>query len=430
MEFFIVGCIIFGWEVLYCMNADVVVIGGGPAGLVAAVSAKKSGAEKVVILEREGELGGILKQCIHNGFGTLLFHKDLTGPEYAERLISDVKEAGVQYFLNTMVISLTEDRKITAVNSEMGIFEIQARSVVLAMGCRERPRGNLLIPGSRPAGVFTAGVAQTFINIDGFLPGREVVILGSGDVGLIMARRFTLEGAKVKAVYEIMSEPGGLKRNIVQCLDDFNIPLFLSHTVVKIHGKERVEGVTVARVDENLKPISRTEKFVKCDTLLLSVGLIPENELSKEAGVRISNLTKGPVCDETMQTNVKGIFACGNVSTVFDLADYVAESGKIAGRFAADFSKGIVRSDNKVNILPGKNVRSIFPEKFSFNGDLTLFLRVAKRFDKRVFVRIVPPGVQEMRMYARPAEMIRIKVPIRKLLNVKGDLTVSVEAAD
>ncbi|MCD6427187.1 MAG: FAD-dependent oxidoreductase [Caldisericaceae bacterium] len=412
------------------MDADIVVIGGGPAGLVAGIEAKKSGAEKVVILEREDELGGILKQCIHNGFGTLLFHKDLTGPEYAENLIEEVKKENVEYFLNTMVTDITKDKTITAISPERGVFEIRAKSVVLAMGCRERARGNLLIPGTRPAGVFTAGVAQRFINIDGFLPGKEVVILGSGDIGLIMARRFTLEGAKVKGVYEIMNEPGGLKRNIVQCLNDFGIPLHLSHTVTKIHGKERVEGVTVAQVDKNRNIIKGTEKFVKCDTLLLSVGLIPENELTKKAEIEMSAITKGPVCSETMETSVPGIFASGNVSAVFDLADYVAETGKIAGKSAALFASGNLRKRKGINLIPGKNVRIVFPQKFTFNSDLVLFVRVSKRFDKPVFVRLSPCGIRKRQLYARPAEMIRIEIPKEKLINLQGDITISVEEAN
>jgi len=409
------------------MEADVTIVGGGPAGLVAAIAAKEAGAKNVLLLEREEELGGILKQCIHNGFGTLLFHTDLTGPEYAERLINELSEKGISYMLNTMVIDINKDRIVTAVNPENGVFTVKAKSIILAMGCRERTRGNLLIPGTRPAGVYTAGVAQRFINIDGYLPGKEVVILGSGDIGLIMARRLTLEGAKVKGVYEIMSEPGGLKRNIVQCLNDFDIPLYLSHTVIKIHGKERVEGVTVAKVDKNMKPIKGTEEFVKCDTLLLSVGLIPENELSKKAHVKLLSLTKGPEADETMQTSSEGIFCCGNVSVVFDLADYVAETGRIAGQFAARFAKGKLKRGKTINIKAGKNIRILFPQKYAFNGDLVLFLRVGRRIEKPVTIEINPIGIRYRQLYARPAEMIRVKVSMDKLKDINSDITVSVK---
>jgi len=409
------------------MQADVAVIGSGPAGLVAAIEAYRSGAKNVLLLEREEELGGILKQCIHNGFGLEQFKKDYTGPEYAERLIEDLGKTGVRCFLNTMVTGVTPDRTITAVNSENGVFQIESKSIVLAMGCRERARGSINIPGTRPAGVLTAGTAQRLVNIEGYLPGKEVVILGSGDIGLIMARRLTLEGARVKGVYEIMNYPGGLKRNIVQCLNDFDIPLHLSHTVTEIRGRERVEGVVVSKVDEKMQPIGGSEKFIQCDTLLLSVGLIPENELSKGAGVELSRTTTGPVTAETMETSVPGIFSCGNVSTVFDLVDYVAQTGMSAGRNAAGFARGDWKENREaVEVVPGENVRVVFPQRYCFRDDLILYIRPAKPVEKPVALSIAPVGISIKRLYARPNEMIRVKVTREKLEKVSGPIEVSI----
>lgn len=320
-------------------NIDLVIIGGGPAGLAAAVQARKNGVEDILILERDNELGGILNQCIHNGFGLHTFKEELTGPEYAGRFIEMVKELNIPYKLNTMVLDLAEDKTVTAMNKEDGLFQLHPKAVVLAMGCRERPRGALNIPGYRPAGIFTAGTAQRLVNMEGYLPGRKVVILGSGDIGLIMARRMTLEGAQVQVVAELMPYSGGLKRNIVQCLDDFGIPLKLSHTVVDIQGKDRVEGITLAQV-ENGKPIPGTEEHYECDTLLLSCGLLPENELSRAAGVKLNPVTNGPAVNESLETNIPGVFAAGNVLHVHDLVDYVSEEAGAAGRHAADYILG------------------------------------------------------------------------------------------
>ncbi|MBQ7053803.1 MAG: FAD-dependent oxidoreductase [Oscillospiraceae bacterium] len=316
---------------------DMVIIGGGPAGMSAAIAAYESGVRDILIVERDTALGGILQQCIHNGFGLHRFGEELTGPEYAWRYEARVRELGIPVKLGTTVLDITPEKVITATNPEDGILKIEARAVILAMGCRERPRGALNIAGSRPAGIYSAGTAQKYVNMKGYLPGKEIVILGSGDIGLIMARRMTLEGAKVKMVCELMPFSGGLARNIEQCLNDFDIPLRLSHTVVEIHGRERVEGVTVARVDENRKPISGTYEFVPCDTLLLSVGLIPENELTKKAGIELDSITNGPVVDENRETSVSGIFACGNVVRVHSLVDYVSEEAETAGKAAAKY---------------------------------------------------------------------------------------------
>ena len=318
---------------------DIVIIGGGPAGLAAAVSARDNGIESILILERDRELGGILNQCIHNGFGLHTFKEELTGPEYAARYEEQVFRRGIEYKLNTMVMDISHDKVVTAMNREEGLFEIQAKAVILAMGCRERSRGALNIPGYRPAGIFSAGTAQRLVNMEGFMPGREVVILGSGDIGLIMARRMTLEGAKVKVVAELMPYSGGLKRNIVQCLNDYDIPLKLSHTVVDIRGKERLTGITLAAVDEKGKPIPGTEEDYTCDTLLLSVGLIPENELSGSMGVEMNRVTSGPVVNESLETNIEGVFACGNVLHVHALVDFVSEEAAAAGKNAAKYVK-------------------------------------------------------------------------------------------
>lgn len=331
---------------------DLLIVGGGPAGLAAAVAAEKAGVDKILILERDEELGGILNQCIHNGFGLHTFHEELTGPEYAARYVRQVKDMGIPCMLSTIVVDISQQqeeedgkntvrkKRITAMNREKGLFEIEAKAVILAMGCRERSRGALNIPGYRPAGIYSAGTAQRYVNIEGRMPGREVVILGSGDIGLIMARRMTLEGANVKLVAELMPYSGGLKRNIVQCLEDFDIPLKLSHTVIDIDGKERVKGVTVAEVDGNRKPIPGTEEYISCDTLLLSCGLIPENELSTGLGVKLNPVTSGPMVNESLETNINGVFACGNVLHVHDLVDYVSEEAANAGRNAAAYVRG------------------------------------------------------------------------------------------
>ena len=342
---------------------DLVIVGGGPAGLAAAASAKDHGIDSILIIERDKELGGILNQCIHNGFGLHTFKEELTGPEYASRFIDMVLDRGIEYKLNTMVMDISADKKVTAMNREDGMFEVQAKAVILAMGCRERSRGALNIPGYRPAGIYSAGTAQRLVNMEGYMPGKEVVILGSGDIGLIMARRMTLEGAKVKVVAELMPYSGGLKRNIVQCLNDFNIPLKLSHTVVDIEGKNRVEAVTIAEVGPDRKPIPGTEERYTCDTLLLSCGLIPENELSKSAGVALNPVTSGPIVNDSLETNIDGIFACGNVLHVHDLVDYVSQEASAAGKNAANYIKNGEEKDSKiVEILPVDGVRYTVPK--------------------------------------------------------------------
>ena len=359
---------------------ELVIIGGGPAGMSAAVAAYDSGIRDILILERDAALGGILQQCIHNGFGLHKFGEELTGPEYAARYEEMVKERNIPYKLNTMVLDITEDKVITATNTEDGLFQIQAKAVILAMGCRERPKGALNIAGTRPAGIYTAGTAQKFVNIKGYMPGKNVVILGSGDIGLIMARRMTLEGAKVHAVCELMPYSGGLARNIEQCLNDFDIPLKLSHTVTKIHGKERLEGVTIAKVDERRRPIPETEEYIPCDTLLLSVGLIPENELSKTAKVPLSQITSGALVDQNRQTEVNGIFACGNVLHVHDLVDFVSDEAEIAGKSAAEFIKGNIKNEVNIPVKTDGKVRYSVPQVITEKKDITVYFRVSDVF--------------------------------------------------
>lgn len=418
---------------------DIVIVGGGPAGLAAAASAKKAGCESILIIERDKELGGILNQCIHNGFGLHTFKEELTGPEYAARFIAQVKELQIEYKLHTMVLSISPDKLVTVMNREEGMYQIQAKAVILAMGCRERPRGALNIPGYRPAGIYSAGTAQRLVNIEGFMPGRKVVILGSGDIGLIMARRMTLEGAEVKVVAELMPYSGGLKRNIVQCLDDYGIPLKLSHTVVDIKGKERVEGITLAKVDEKNRPIKGTEEFYECDTLLLSVGLIPENELSGQIGVTLSNVTSGPVVDESLETSVEGVFACGNVLHVHDLVDFVSEEAAAAGRNAACYVKNVEDSsaakdtEEKIILCPEQGVRYTVPSTIHL-GRMTeeqvIRFRVGSVY-KNCFVRVYLDGeriLSRKRPVCAPGEMEQVKLKKSKLKELLAAAGESAEA--
>ena len=370
------------------MHHDIVIIGGGPAGLAAAVSARRAGVEDILILERDNVLGGILNQCIHNGFGLHTFKEELTGPEYAARYIEMVTEEKIPYRLNTMVIDINSEKEVTYINREEGLVTIKAGAVILAMGCRERPRGALNIPGYGPARLFSAGTAQRLMNIEGYSVGKEVVILGSGDIGLIMARRMTLEGAKVKVVAELMPYSGGLKRNIVQCLDDYDIPLKLSHTVTEIHGKERVTGITIAEVDGNRKPIPGTEEYYSCDTLLLSVGLIPENELTKGIGVSMNQITSGPNVNDHLQTEAEGVFACGNVLHVHDLVDYVSEEANLAGKNAAAYVKKETAGEEtkEVRLEALNGVRYTVPQSLdirNMNDQVVVRFRVADVYKDR-----------------------------------------------
>ncbi len=424
------------------VECDIAVVGAGPAGLAAAARAKQCGAGRVILMDRDRELGGILNQCIHNGFGLQLLSQELTGPEYAEHFISEARDAGVETMLDTMVLEVTQSKQIVAVNRDEGLMRIDAKAIVLAMGARERNRGGVIIPGMRPAGVFTAGAAQRFVNMEGYMPGKRIVVLGSGDIGLIMARRLTWEGAKVEAVLEILPFPSGLTRNIVQCLNDQGIPLYLSHTVVDIHGEERVRGVTVARVDSNLRPIPGTEWDIECDTLLLSVGLIPENELTQDVGGELDHVTGGPVVTDEMETSTPGIFACGNVVHIHDLVDNVTREAWTAGEGAARLVAGQQPGGDTVRTRAGDGIRYVVPHVLHLDNlasrDVRLFMR-ATRPAERVRVEAVVGGevvFSKFERVVRPAEMVMLTIPAGKVSpgkmgpNRAGLNTVSPNCAD
>lgn len=416
---------------------DTVILGGGPAGLAAAVEAKKDGANDVLILERDRELGGILNQCIHNGFGLHTFKEQLTGPEYAERYIDMAKELEIPYELNTMVLDMEDDgaiKRIHAVNEDKGYQTIDTKSVILTMGCRERPAGAIGIPGFRPAGVFTAGTAQRFINMEGYMCGKKAVILGSGDIGLIMARRLTLEGAEVEAVCEIMPYSNGLTRNIVQCLEDYDIPLKLSHTVTFIHGKDRIEGVTIAQVDENLKPIPGTEERIDCDVLLLSVGLIPENEISRHAGVEIDRRTNGPVVSELRETSIPGVFAAGNVVHVHDLVDFVSEEAALAGKGAGKYIQGTLSDKINFKTVTGDGLGYVVPQSVTtenLDKDLTFYMRVRNVLENKVINAYIDGEKVATKNAAKflPAEMVNFKIK-KEILEKYPDGEIRFEIED
>ena len=413
---------------------DVLIIGAGPAGVAAGIGARREGAEKVIVLERDWDLGGILQQCIHPGFGLRTFKEELTGPEYMHRFIQQAHEAGVEFRTNTMVFQIDKDTNtVWTMNKERGIEALNPSAIVLTMGCRERPLGAIRIPGTRPSGIYTAGTAQRFVNMEGYMPGKRAVILGSGDIGLIMARRMIWEGAEVEGVYEVMSWPGGLRRNIAQCLDDYGIPFHLRTTVTKIHGQDRLEGVTVAEVDEHMTPVKGTERFVACDTLLLAIGLIPENELSRMAGVDIHPVTGGPVVNDLLQTTNPAIFAAGNVVIVYDLVDNVSDEGLIAGAGAAKFAAGKIPADAKrIPVKGGQNVRLYSPQFVTCEADSTIFMRVTHPVEQACRVFAVSDDGTELYSqrlrYARPGEMNEVKLKAASLKAMSlNEITIDIQ---